>query len=77
MSITVAVVYEAPADLRTATELVDRVLMDAIEWLKPGLLDHQRTWLSEHAGTLLTWKGTKQLAANNNIRAVEIGRAHV
>lgn len=29
-----AVVYEAEADLRTATELADRALVEAIDWLR-------------------------------------------
>jgi hypothetical protein len=70
VSLALAVVYEAPADLRTATELADRVLMDAIEWLEPEHLDHQRIWLRDHAGDSLTWKGVKRLAANHHIRAV-------
>ena len=70
MSLALAVVYEAPADFRTATELADRVLIDAIEWLEPEHLDHQRTWLGAHAGDSLTWTGIRRLAANNNIRAV-------
>ena len=70
VSLEVAVVYEASADLRTATELADRVLVDAIEWLETEHLDHQRTWSGDHLGNSLAWKGTKQLAASHNIRAV-------
>jgi hypothetical protein len=70
VSLALAVVYEAPADLRTATELADRVLLEAIDWLEPGLPDSQRTWLSDHAGDSLVWKGIRRLAASNNIRAV-------
>jgi hypothetical protein len=70
VSLALVVVYEAPADLRTATELADRVLVDAIEWLEPEHLNHQRTWLGDHLGDSLSWKGVKKLAADNNVRAV-------
>ena len=38
MSTRFAVVHEAGADFQTATELADRVLVEAIEWLDEDLL---------------------------------------
>ena len=69
MSLAIAVVYEAPADFRTATDLADRVLTEAIEWLEPELLEHQRTWVGDHAGRVFTWTGIRQLARENGISA--------
>ena len=65
-----AVVHEATADFATATELADRVLCEAIDWLDVDLLTHQRTWLGEAAtGHRFTWKAMKQLAQRADIRA--------
>jgi hypothetical protein len=70
MSKRFAVIHEAIADFATATELADRVLCDAIEWLDADLLTHQRTWLGEAAtGHRFTWTGIKQLAREAGIRA--------
>ena len=69
MSIRFAVVHEASADFQTATELADRVLVEAIEWLDEELLATQREWLAETAvGERFTWKGIKQLARDAGIR---------
>jgi hypothetical protein len=69
MSKRFAVVQEAAADFATATELADRVLCEAIDWLDEDLLIHQRTWLGEMAGGhRFTWKGMKQLAQEAGIR---------
>jgi hypothetical protein len=69
MSVRFAVVHEAPTDFQTATELADRVLVEAIEWLDEDLLAHQREWVAETAaGDRLTWKGIKQLAHNAGMR---------
>jgi hypothetical protein len=69
MSVRFAVVHEAGADFQTATELADRVLVEAIEWLDEDLLADQREWLAETAGgDRLTWKGIKQLARDAGIR---------
>ncbi len=63
MSLPFAVVYEAPADFQTATDLADRVLVESIDWLDETLVAHQRTWLGHSAGGVpLTWKNIKQSA---------------
>ncbi len=55
MSHRFAVVAEGPADHRTATELADRTLMDAInDWLDEDQLPHQREWVVEVSGEQLT-----------------------
>lgn len=71
MTVRFAVVHEADADVRTATELADRVLVKEIDdWLDEDLLAYQRQWLTETAdGRRLTWKGMKNLAHEAGIRA--------
>ena len=64
-----AVVYEAPVDFATATELADRVLCECISWLDEELIGEQRTWLSHSSdGAPLTWKSIKQLALDAGIK---------
>jgi hypothetical protein len=70
VSLRFAVVYEAPADFQTATELADRVLVEAIDWMEDHLLEHQRTWTREWNGAPLTWKRVKQSALNAGFDAV-------
>ncbi len=67
MSIAIAVVYEAPADFQTATELADRVLVEAFDWMETGLIEHLRSWVEDHFGNPLTWKSTKRLALDHGI----------
>lgn len=70
MSRRIAVIHEADADFRTATELADRVLLDAIDWLEEDQLIHHREWFAKAVGgERLTWKGVKQLATDLGIRA--------
>src|SRR3954447_12364173 len=66
MSRRFAVVHEAEADFRTATELADRVLREAVGWLDEDLLAHQREWVAE--GRRLRWTAIKQLAREAGIR---------
>ncbi len=71
MSRQFAVVYEAPADLETATELADRALCESIEWLDEELVVYQRTWQGElTGGRRLTWKAIGQLALDAEITAI-------
>jgi hypothetical protein len=71
VSLQFAVIYEAEADFRTATELADRVLVEGIHWLEEDQLDYQRTWLAESTdGRRLTWKAMKQLARDSNLPPV-------
>ncbi|HBI47075.1 MAG TPA: hypothetical protein DDY78_30110 [Planctomycetales bacterium] len=70
MSQRFAVVHEAGADFHTATELADRVLIDAIDWMDEHLIADQREWV----GTVpvdrrLTWKAIPQMAREAGIRA--------
>ncbi len=69
MSHRFAVVAEAPADHRTATELADRILIDAIDWLVEDQLPHHREWVVEVSGEQLTWKRIRKLAEAAGIEA--------
>lgn len=64
------VIYEAPADFATATELADRVLVEQIDWLDDTLLDSQRQWVGEEPqGSRLAWKSIRSRAHALGIRA--------
>src|SRR5580704_12258278 len=65
-----AVVYEAETDFLTATELADRVLLEAVnDWLDQDQLPYQRSWQRVNAGGQpLTWKAIKRLAREAGIR---------
>jgi hypothetical protein len=70
MSQRFAVVHEAEADFQTATELADRVLIEAITWLDEDLIDNQREWVAREAGgRRLTWQAIPQMARDVGIRA--------
>ena len=70
MSHRFAVVAEAFADHRTATELADRALIDAInDWLDEDQLPHQREWVKDVSGEMLTWRSIRRLAGASGIEA--------
>lgn len=71
MSFRFAVVHEARADFETATELADRVLLEALgDWLDEDLLVYQRTWLGEsNGGERLSWKAIPRLAMEAGVRS--------
>lgn len=69
VSLRFAVVYEAPADFQTATDLADRVFVDAIDWLEPEHLPYQRVWLGKAGEKPLTWSRVGDLARAVDIRA--------
>jgi hypothetical protein len=68
MTLRFAVVHEAEADFLTATELADRELTDAIDWLDEHLIGDQREWVGRSpAGDQLTWKQLKRLALEADV----------
>ncbi len=69
MSRRFAVVAEAPADHRTATELADRALVEAVDWLDEEQVAHLREWVIEMSGERLTWTGVRKLAGAVGIEA--------
>ncbi|WP_148590848.1 hypothetical protein [Aquisphaera giovannonii] len=70
MSLRFAVVYEALADFRTASELADRLLVESIDWLAEADIEHQRSWVHETDDGPLTWGRIGALASAANIRAM-------
>jgi hypothetical protein len=69
MSQRFAVVHEAEADFHTATELADRVLMEAIDWLDEHSIAYQREWIGMvPVDRRLTWTTIKHLAHDIGIR---------
>lgn len=77
MCVRIAVVYEAEADFRTATELADRVLIESHEWLEDHLNSH-RIWVKEDTnGHAYTWSRISRLARDARIPShsrTEFGR---
>jgi hypothetical protein len=67
MTLRFAVVHEAEADFQTATELADRELLTAIDWLDEDLIGGQREWVGHCAATRLTWKNLKRLALDAGV----------
>ena len=60
--IRIVVVCEAQSDFEIATELADRCLMEAIDWLESEWLDSTRNWLGESSSTpFYAWKSLKKL----------------
>jgi hypothetical protein len=65
-----AVVHEAEADFQTATELADRVLVEAVDWLDDDMIDNQREWVGTVAmDRRLTWREIPRLAREIGIKA--------
>ncbi len=65
-----AVVHEAEADFQTATDLADRVLVEAASWLDNESVVYQREWVSQDpGGRRLTWKAMRRLAEAAGIEA--------
>lgn len=65
-----AVVHEAEADFNTATELADRVLVEAVEWLDEDQLAYQREWVGTvPVASRLTWKFIARHARELGIKA--------
>ncbi len=65
-----AVVHEAEADFHIATELADRVLIEAVDWLDEDLIIYQRKWIDiVPVERRLTWKALPELAREGGIRA--------
>lgn len=70
MSHRFAVVHEAAADFRTATELADREIADAIGWLDEEGVAYQRSWVQvSPAGEPLYWKRIRAMASEAGVTA--------
>ncbi len=70
MSLRLAVVCEAEADFRLATALVERVILEGVEWLEEGHLAGCSLWQQVEPGRpFLIWKTIPELAREAGIRA--------
>lgn len=66
---SIAVVCEGPTDLRTATELADRILCDSVDWITAETLEVSRQWRGfEETDEYLAWKKTPELARKHQIK---------
>jgi len=70
MTLRFAVVHEAEADFHIATELADRVLVEAIDWLDDDQLISTYQWIgTTEDGRRLTWTGLAKMAGEMGIEA--------
>jgi hypothetical protein len=68
-SYDIAVVCEGPADLRTATELADRLLIHEVDWIQPEILDQVRRWSGfEDGEPFLPWRRAPVLAKERGFK---------
>ncbi len=69
MTRQIAVVHEAEGDFTTATELADRVIVEAIPWMNDDDIGPARDWLAfTPEGLRLSWTGIEKLAHNAGMR---------
>lgn len=65
---TIGLVVEAPADGTTTTTLIDRCLVERIDWLEAEHLEHLRAWRGIEPSTELTlWQHTTTLAKRHRV----------
>ncbi len=69
MPLKIAVVCEADADYRTATELAERVLCQLDDWVSTVLENCSLWWGFDRQGTFLCWKDVPTLAKETGIRS--------
>lgn len=63
-------VGESAADFRTGSRLVDRVLVDQIDWVTEEVLQDYRAWGGAEAGEqMLHWRTVDRLATQRKVRA--------
>jgi hypothetical protein len=66
---SLAIVCEAPGDLRTSTSLADRVLSQEVEWINPESLDLHRRWRGmEENESHLEWHWVARIAKQQGLR---------
>jgi hypothetical protein len=70
VSVSIAVVCEAPVDKRTGCDLADRVICEAADWITVEVIDDYRLYRGYRAHEeALEWKQVPGLAMELNIRA--------
>jgi hypothetical protein len=68
VTLSLAVVCEAPADRETACTLADRVVCEQIAWIDESLLPHLRQWRGRTPNELhLLWKEVPKLARERGL----------
>ncbi len=68
VAVSIAVVCESSADLRTGCDLADRVVCEAIAWLEAHMLGCQREWRGlEPTDEYLRWAAVRGLARTSLI----------
>jgi len=69
VTVSIAVVCEAPADQRTSCELADRVLCAQIDWIEPETLDAFRCWRGADSNSpYLLWRDVARKARASGFR---------
>ena len=67
---SIGLIVEAAADAQVVRTLVDRLLIEAREWVEPSLLDGLRCWRGAEPETAVTyWKKVRGLARKYNVRS--------
>jgi hypothetical protein len=70
VTLSFAVVCEAPADQRTGCDLADRVFVVEVGWLEQEMLPHCRQWRGQDPSEPhLLWRNVNSLARSQRIRA--------
>jgi hypothetical protein len=70
VTLSLAVVCEAPADQRTGCDLADRVFCAEVTWLETDLLQHCRQWRGvDAAAPCVFWRDLPTIARAKGIRA--------
>jgi len=65
---SIGLVVEAPDDGQTTITLVDRCLLESIEWLEAEHLEHLRAWRGVEPGTEITlWKHVTTLVKTHRV----------
>ncbi len=69
MTVRLAVMFESDADHRIASDLINRLLVERIDWLEDELLDHTRKWITATRNSEpLAWKSIPRMAHQHRIR---------
>ncbi|MEO1298817.1 MAG: hypothetical protein AAFW75_24165, partial [Cyanobacteria bacterium J06636_16] len=64
------IIVEGPADARIATHLVERILVEKIEWLEPESIQYQFVWSGLLENTNHScWKDIKQIINQLQLRS--------
>lgn len=69
MALSFVVVCEAAADFTTASNIVDRIVCQSIDWIEPEIIVHLRTYQgAESARPFLLWKEITERSRGARVR---------